>query len=156
MSAGEEQPVESQIPAEETKLLAGVERRIVRAMWVLGIVGVVACWLWRDGSWAAGFTIGAVLSALNFLWMKTAISALADAASSPPAPSGSGGQGARARSAGAVARFVLRYALIALAGYVIFHSSVISLGAFFLGLFLAIVAILAEVTYQIYCGFRNA
>lgn len=151
MTADENQNVLSEIPAEERKLLAGVERRIGRAMWVLGIAGLLACGLWRGSSWAAGFAIGAILSALNFFWMKSAISALADAVSSPPQP-----HRPKARSAGAVARFVLRYALIALAGYVIFRSSAMSLSAFFVGLFLAIAALLAEIAYEVYCGFRSA
>jgi len=69
-------------------------------------------------------------------------------ASQPPPP--------RGRGAGVAARFVLRYALIGLAGYAIFVSSLVSLGAFFLGLFLFIAAILAEVAYQIYGAFRRA
>jgi hypothetical protein len=54
-----------------------------------------------------------------------------------------------------VARFVLRYALIGVAGYAIFRSSTLSLEAFFAGLFIAIGAILAEAAYQIYRGFRD-
>ena len=52
-------------------------------------------------------------------------------------------------------RFVLRYALIGLVGYAIFKSSFVSLGAFFLGLFLFIAAILAEVAYEIYRALRG-
>jgi hypothetical protein len=55
-----------------------------------------------------------------------------------------------------VGRFILRYGLIGLAGYVIFRSSVISLAAFFVGLFVSIVAVLAEIGYQIYLSFRRA
>ena len=156
MSEVQQQNAGSEIPAEETQFLAGVEPRILRAIWVLGVAGMAACWLWRDWSWAAGFAIGAILSALNFLWMKAAIGALAAAAvSSSSGASHQQEKQSKGRSAGAVARFVLRYALIALAGYAILHSSDISLGAFFLGLFLAIVAILVEIAYQIYLAFRS-
>ena len=137
----------SEIPEAEQKLLAGVEGRIARLMAVLAVAGTAGFWMWRGGSWAAGFFIGAVLSALNFLWMKNAVSLLADAVA-PERPPAKG-------QAGTVARFVLRYALIGLAGYAIFHSSAISLGAFFAGLFTAVGAILAEAGYQVYRGFRE-
>ena len=140
-------PESNSIPAPEAELLAGTERRIHRAMVALGAAGTIVCLLWRGWDWGAGFAIGAVLSALNFRWMAAATHALADAASSPTAPT-------RPRR-GVVARFVLRYALIGLAGYAIFKSSFISLEAFFLGLFLFIAAILAEICYQVYCAFRS-
>ena len=168
------------IPAPEAELLAGTEQRIQRAMWALGAVGTALCWLWQGWGWGAGFAIGAVLSALNFRWMKTAVHVLAEAASSQPpssplreapvpgsgaAPAGeslehpvraaSEDPPARRSSGGVPIRFLLRYALIGLVGYAIFKSLLISLGAFFLGLFLFIAAILAEIGYQIYCAFRN-
>jgi hypothetical protein len=59
------------------------------------------------------------------------------------------------RPGGVWGRFVFRYALIGLVGYAIFKSSLVSLGAFFLGLFLFIAAILAEIGYQVYCAFRS-
>jgi len=139
------------IPAPEAELLAGTERRIHRAMVALGAAGTILCWLWRGWGWGAGFAIGAVLSALNFRWMTTAVHALADAASGQTAASAK----PLRRSAGVWVRFLFRYALIGLAGYAIFKSSFISLEAFFLGLFLFIAAILAEICYQVYCAFRS-
>jgi hypothetical protein len=87
--------------------------------------------------------------------MKAAISAVVQAAAPLPASSDSANQEPRKGSGGIVARFVLRYALIGVAAYVIFRSSAVSLAAFFVGLFVAIAAILAEVAYQIYLGFRK-
>jgi hypothetical protein len=126
-------------------------------MWVLGGLGTGACWLWRGPGWGAGFAVGAFLSALNFHWMKTAVTALADLAASPPIePADAGAPRRQVRSGGIVIRFMLRYALIGVAGYAIFKSSFISLGAFFLGLFLFVAAISAEMGYQIYRGFRSS
>ena len=154
MSQSQTPDAESPIPAEELKLLAGVEPRIFRSIWIVGLAGTAAFWLWRGPGWAAGFAAGAALSALSFQWMKTAINTLADTVLLGASPSEPGGVSKR-RSAGAVARFVLRYALIAVAGYVIFRSSVISLVAFFAGLFVAIAATLMEVAYQVYLSFRG-
>jgi hypothetical protein len=147
VSEPETEPSISEVPEGEQRLLAGVEGRIARAMAVLAVAGGAGFWVWRGGSWAAGFLIGAVVSGLNFLWMKNAVSLLADSVAPGRPP-------ARGQS-GTVARFVLRYALIAAAGYAIFHSSAISLEAFFAGLFVAVGAILAEAAYQIYRGFRE-
>ena len=133
MSQSQTPDAESPIPAEEQKLLAGVEPRIFRSIWIVGLAGATA---------------------LSFQWMKTAINTLADTVLLGASPSEPGGVSKR-RSAGAVARFVLRYALIAAAGYVIFRSSVISLVAFFAGLFVAIAATLMEVAYQVYLSFRG-
>jgi len=149
MNAPLEQPRPTAIPAEEQQLLTGVEPRIFRATLVLGVIGAAGFWLWQGAGWAAGFAIGAALSALSFHWMKGAVNKLADAVLSSDASSRPRG------SAGAVARFILRYGLIGLAGYVIFRSSVISLVAFFAGLFVSIVAVLAEIGYQLYVGFRR-
>ena len=143
-----------QIPATEQRLLAGVEPRIARGIWILAIAGTAGFWLWRGGNWAASFAVGAALSALSFQWMKTAISALAEAFVAQAA-SGSAPSRPRRGTTGVVARFVLRYALIGLATYVIFRSSSLSLAAFFAGLFVAIAAILVEVAYQVYLGFRD-
>lgn len=154
MDTNQDQGMASQVPAAEQSLLAGVEPRIFRSTAILGVAGIVACWLARGGGWAAGFAIGAVLSALSFHWMKGAISSMATAAAAPAA-SETGEKKPRPSGAGIAARFVLRYALIGVAGYVIFRSSAVSLAAFFAGLFVAVAAILAEVAYQIYLGLRS-
>lgn len=147
------QHASTEIPAEELRLLAGVEPRILRGTLVLGITGAGAFWLWRGTGWAVGFAVGAALSGLSFQWMQVAITAITDKvlAAAP------GGQRTARKpgSAGAVARFVLRYALIAVAGYVIFRSSFVSLTAFFAGLFVSIAAVLGEIGYQIYLSFRR-
>ena len=146
----------SQIPAAEQALLAGAEQRIARGIWILGIAGIGVCWLWGGSRWGVGFTVGAVLSALNFHWMKGAVGTLADLASSQAVQEAAGEPPRQPKTARVVARFVLRFALIGVAAYVIFQSSFISLGAFFAGLFLFLAAILAEVLYQVYSAFHRA
>jgi hypothetical protein len=147
----DQQPASSELAPEEKIHLAGAEQRIWRAVWVLGILGVAVCWISAGGRWAGGFAIGATLSAVNFRWMKSAVSAVSELATSQPAA----GEKPPPQTSGVVVRGVLRYALIGVAGYVIFKSSFVSLGAFFLGLFLFLAAILVEVAYEIYFAFRN-
>ena len=146
----------SQIPAAEQALLAGAELRIARGIWVLGIVGIVVCGIWGGWRWGAGFTVGAALSALNFHWMKGAVGTLADLASSQAVQEAAGEPPRQPKTARVVARFVLRFALIGVAAYVIFKSSFLSLGAFFAGLFLFLAAILVEIIYQVYSAFRSS
>ncbi|MBI3934401.1 MAG: ATP synthase subunit I [Acidobacteria bacterium] len=148
------QQASTKIPAGELRLLAGVEPRVFRSTLILGITGAVALWLWRGTGWAVGFAVGAALSGLSFQWMQAAISAIAERIASDLATSGQR-HARKPGSAGAVARFVLRYALIGIAGYVIFRSSAVSLAAFFAGLFVSIAAVLVEIGYQIYLGFRS-
>jgi hypothetical protein len=149
MSEHPEPHNQTTIPPGEQRLLAGVEPRIQRATLALGAIGAAAFWLWQGAGWAAGFAVGAALSALSFHWMKGAVNKLAETALAADAGSRPRGSG------GAVFRFILRYGLIGLAGYVIFRSSVISLVAFFAGLFVSIVAVLVEIGYQLYTGFRR-
>jgi hypothetical protein len=145
------------IPPAEESLLAGVEPRIFRITMMLGVAGTAAFWLWRGAGWAGGFAIGAALSGLSFYWMKSAVSRLSELAAAP-APSDNEGANPRPRpgSGGTVFRFVLRYALIGVIGYVIFRSSVLSLEAFFAGLFVGVAAVLVEIGYQVWLGFRRA
>ncbi len=146
----------SQIPAAEQALLVGAEQRIARGIWVLGIAGIGVCCLWGGLQWGVGFTVGAILSALNFHWMKGAVGALADLASLQAVQEAAGEPPRQPKTARVVTRFVLRFALIGVAAYVIFKSPFISLGAFFAGLFLFLAAILAEILYQVYSAFRKA
>ncbi len=138
------------IPAEEMSMLAGAERRIRRAMWLLGAAGAISFGLWRGWSWAAGFAAGAILSGLNFHWIKSAVSVITDAVAAQARATAQEGNPPPKTSQGyAVARFIFRYALIGMVGYAIFLSSVVSLTAFLAGLFLAIAALMAEAAYQV-------
>ena len=170
----------SEISDHEKKLLSGAERRMSRGMWVLGSGAVALCWLWRGWRWGAGFAVGAILSGLNFHWLKSAAITLADLAAAkgdgeleienrehaeyPIQAREADGTTRRAvenrsRSRKPIRmaiRLALRYVLIGVAAYVIFKSSLISLRAFFLGLFLFLAAVLAEIIYEVYYAFRNS
>lgn len=138
------------IPRQELALIEGYERRIRRAMWWLSAVGIAAFWVWRGWSWAAGFAAGAILSGLNFHWIKSAVNVITDAVTSQARATAQEGSPPPKTSQGyAIARFIFRYALIGLVGYTIFLSSVVSLTAFLAGLFLAIAALMAEAAYQV-------
>ena len=145
----------TEIPAAERALLAGADRRIILTMVVLGVAGALAMWLWKGRRWSAGFALGATLSLLNFQWLRSAVDVITEAMAPPAANSTSASPApqdatqSRPSRAGAIARFVFRYALIGLAGYAIFLSSAISLTAFLSGLFVSVAALMAEAVYQV-------
>jgi len=65
---------------------------------------------------------------------------------------GSVARATRRKRAAVLFRFLLRYALIVAAAYVIFRSSVLSLTAFLGGLFVFVAGVLAEMIYELATG----
>ena len=132
-----------------TAFYSGALERIRRFMLALAAVGTVAVWAvygWRTG---LGFLAGAIVAWANFYWLERVVEALGrratqDGATQKPESGG-----------GVVARFLLRYALIALGAYVIFEGSPASLYGFLGGLFLAVGAILCEAGYEAYGALRR-
>ncbi|MBI3694558.1 MAG: hypothetical protein HY238_06925, partial [Acidobacteria bacterium] len=59
---------------------ASAERRIWRFQLALALLGIGAAWRLAGPAGAAGFAIGAVVSGLNFLWLKQAVDAVTEKA----------------------------------------------------------------------------
>jgi hypothetical protein len=120
---------------------AGAIDRIRRSMVGLAVVVSAAAW-WRFGGPAAlGFFCGCVIAYLNFHWLKSGVSGLADRVTN----SGKGQSGK-----GIIARFLLRYVLLGAAAYGILASFPASLRGLFAGLFLPVGAIACEAVYELY------
>ena len=98
MSDDHENPDASQIPGDA--FYSGALDRIRNSMIALALGLSAAAW-WRFGrAAAAGFLCGCVIAYLNFHWLKSGVSGLADrVTNSAKAQSGKG----------IVARFVFRY-----------------------------------------------
>ena len=115
--------------------------RIRKFMIVLGLALSVATW-WRFGRWAAlGFLLGCVIAYLNFQWLKSGVTGLADRVTNT---------GKAHSGKGIVARFLLRYVLLGAAAYAILTSFPASLRGLFAGLFLPVGAIACEAAYELY------
>lgn len=98
--------------------------------------------LWMFGRFTAlGFLLGCVIAYLNFHWLKSGISGLADRVTN---------SGKRQSGKGIIARFLLRYALLGIAAYAILTSFPASLRGLFAGLFLPVAAIVCEAAYETY------
>ncbi len=110
-------------------------------MLVIPLLATPLIWFRWRGAMALGFLAGCIVGVVNFYWLKRTIEALADSVTQPevsrPSPK-------------VVARFFLRYAFIAVVGYVIVKSSAGSVYGFCVGLFLPVGAILIEALYEVY------
>jgi hypothetical protein len=131
---------DSSTPASEA-FYAGALDRIRYSMVGIAVVLAAAAW-WKFGRSAAlGFLCGTVIAYLNFHWLKSGVSGLADRVT----------QSGKSQSGfGIVARFLLRYVLLGAAAYGILTSFPASLRGLFAGLFLPVGAIACEAAYELY------
>ncbi|MGC1452263.1 MAG: ATP synthase subunit I [Candidatus Sulfotelmatobacter sp.] len=120
---------------------SGAIDRIRNCMIALAFVLSAATW-WQFGrAPALGFLCGCIIAYLNFQWLKSGVSGLADRVTDSGKP----------RSGkGIVARFLLRYVLLGAAAYGILTSFPASLRGLFAGLFLPVGAIACEAVYELY------
>ena len=119
----------------------GALDRIRRSMIGLALAVSAAAW-WKFGRPAAlGFLCGCVIAYLNFHWLKSGVSGLADRVT---------GSGKAQSGKGIIARFLLRYVLLGAAAYGILTSFPASLRGLFAGLFLPVGAIACEAVYELY------
>ncbi len=115
--------------------------RIRNFMLVLAPLLSLAAWLKFGRFPALGFLLGCVIAYLNFQWLKSGVSGLADRVTNA---------GKTQSGKGIVARFLLRYVLLGVAAYAILTSFPASLRGLFAGLFLPVGAIICEAVYELY------
>ena len=133
----------SQADPVAEQFYSGALTRIRNFMLVLGPLLTIAAAV-RFGYHAAlGFLLGSVISYLNFHWLKSGVSGLADKVTNSGKPQS---------GKGIVARFLLRYILLGAAAYAILTSFPASLRGLFAGLFLPVGAIVCEAVYELYAG----
>jgi len=123
------------------RFYSGALDRIRRFMAALAAPLVAVAW-WRFGMRSAvGLGVGCVIAFVNFYWLKRVINGFVDrAAGAPASQSGDG----------IVARFLLRYILMAIGAYVILTVSPASLNGLLAGLFLPVAGIACEAVYEVY------
>lgn len=115
--------------------------RISKFMLVLTPALSVAAWV-RFGRFPAlGFLLGSVIAYLNFQWLKSGVSGLADRVTNT---------GKAQSGQGMIARFLLRYVLLGVAAYAILTSFPASLRGLFAGLFVPVGAVVCEAVYEAY------
>ena len=117
--------------------------RIRNFMLILGPVLCGAAWVKFGPRAATGFLLGCTIAYLNFQWLESGVSGLADRVTNTGKPQS---------GKGIVARFLLRYGLLGLAAYAILTSFPASLRGLFAGLFLPVGAIVCEAFYELYAA----
>jgi hypothetical protein len=131
---------------ESDNFYAAALPRIRNYMIVLGPLVTMAAWMGWGARAAAGVGLGCAVAFLNFQWLKSGVSGLADRVTNAGKP---------LSGKGIVARFLLRYVLLGLAAYAILTSFPASLRGMFAGLFLPVGAIVCEAGYELYAAVRR-
>ena len=109
--------------------------RIFRLTIGVGLIGTLVATARLGVRGGAGFALGALVSLLGFHTIRGVASAI--------------GGGSSVRAASFATLFLLRYALLGLALYVIVKYLEVSPMALLAGLFAAVAAVLAEVLYEL-------
>lgn len=111
------------------------------ALWLSGVTVFLAliCQAWE---FILSFAIGALLSAINFSWMKYGIDRLVSLQSGSPLP-------LLQSNRKIIFKYLLRYALIGGTLYVIFRFRFLNLQGAILGLFLFVGAVLFECIFLV-------
>lgn len=122
-----------------------VLRRLFLTMVALALLLAPAIWIRYRAGEALSFLFGSIVSITNFYWLRRTVEALGRAFELT---------GRKPSSGGVVARFLLRYVLIALVAYVILRGSAASLYGLIAGLSLPVAAILIEAVYETYRALR--
>ena len=131
---------EDPIPPDDD-FYTGAAARIPGFMVGLALVFTLVAWWKFGGASALGFLAGSIIAFLNFHWLKSGVSGLADRVTNSGEPQS---------GKGIVARFLLRYVLMGVAAYGILTSFPASLRGLFAGLFLPVAAIACEAAYETY------
>ena len=115
--------------------------RIQRIMIVISLAALVTAQIYFGWRISLGVAVGCVIGYANFHWLKTVVDGLAELAAQSGTPTS---------SRGIVMRFLVRYFLMALLGFVILTVSRESLYGFFAGLLVTVAALLCEAAYEAY------
>ena len=130
--------------AEDDAFYAAAERRIEYLTIGIGAAGAICAAVFWGVRAGAGVAIGALLSWINFRWMKQGIGTLARLSTAQE-----GAENIRVPRS-AYVKLLGRYALLIVGAYVIlrgFRSTALSL---FAGLFAAVAAVLVELIGQLF------
>lgn len=127
------------------RFFAGAYGRLARLMAGLTALSAPVLWLALGGRFAAGFVAGALVAFLNYHWLKSAASSLADVVT----------QTGRRPTAGILAKSLLRYVLLAVFVYGIFRGSGQVVYGFFAGLFVPVAAMVCEAGYEAWSALRH-
>jgi len=126
----------------------GLESRLWKISLGLGVPACLAALILGGLDSGLGFLAGAVLSWINFRWLKQGVDRLLDrSGSAQPSP--------RRAVRAAIFKYFLRYALIGLSLYATFRVDLLEVFGFFSGLVLWVAAVLIECVSQLIKGWNE-
>jgi hypothetical protein len=138
--------------AEARQFYNRAQGRAWRIGLVLAVIGSLVTFNRWNRAVGLAFVVGAAVGALNTYWLARSTAAFARKAVQAADP---GREMQRPGWGGVLFQYVLRYALIALAAYGIFKSSVFSILGFFAGLFLPVISLMIEAFYEAWVSYRR-
>jgi hypothetical protein len=130
--------------AADDAFYAAAERRIEYLALGIGVAGVAITWFTWGGRAAAGFAAGAVLSWINYRWMKQGVGTLARLSVAQ-----AGAQRAQV-PVSVYFKFIGRYALLIVAAYAILRGIKPPAASLLAGFFTIIAAVLVEMVGQLF------
>ena len=130
--------------AEGESFYAAAERRIEHFTLTIGAIASIAAGILWNLKAGAGVAAGAVLSWINYRWMKQGINALARLSTAQ-----AGAEKPRV-PASVYLKFLGRYALLIIAAYGILRGFSLPAASFMAGLFAVVAAVLVEMTVQLF------
>ncbi len=131
---------------EDEAFYAAAERRIEYFTLAIGAAAAIAAGIFWSAKAGAGIAAGAVLSWINYRWMKQGIGALARLSTAQ-----AGAEKPRVPTS-VYMKFLGRYALLIVAAYAILRGFSLPAASFIAGLFAVVAAVLVEMTGQLFCG----
>ena len=129
---------------EDEAFYAAAERRIEYFTLGIGAAAAIATWIFWNAKAGIGVAAGALLSWVNYRWMKQGIAALARLSTAQ-----AGAEKPRV-PASVYLKFLGRYALLIVAAYAILRGFSMPAVSFLAGLFAVVAAVLVEMTGQLF------
>jgi hypothetical protein len=130
--------------AEDESFYAAAERRIEHFTLAIGAIASIATGIFWNLKAGAGVATGALLSWINYRWLKQGINALARLSTEQ-----AGAEKPRV-PASVYLKFLGRYALLIVAAYAILRGFSLPAPSFMAGLFAVVAAVLVEMTVQLF------
>jgi hypothetical protein len=130
--------------AEDESFYAAAERRIEHFTLAIGAIASIATGTFWNLKAGAGVAAGALLSWINYRWLKQGINALARLSTEQ-----AGAEKPRV-PASVYLKFLGRYALLIVAAYAILRGFSLPAPSFMAGLFAVVAAVLVEMTVQLF------
>lgn len=143
MTEGSPSPAQA---SSDEQFFAAAYKRIIWLLIILLPCLTILLWLFFNHRFAVGFVVGGAIAIVNFLSLKKLVIAFADRVIT---------SSGKERSSGLVSRFLLRYGIVAVAGYAIFRSSAMSAYGLLVGLGIPAVGIMIEAGYELYGSWRR-